>query len=77
MKQGYVLSDLHYFSCRSQFPRHRSEVFEKIHLADIIVLNGDIFDFRWCKLTLDEAIFEATALLQEMMQINSQCQFIL
>ena len=50
LQHGYVLSDLHMFAHRSTAADHLSAVREVAGGADFLVLNGDIFDFRWSTL---------------------------
>lgn len=50
MQRGLVLSDLHLFSPRSIASELLEEHMERLLKADVLVLNGDIFDFRWSTL---------------------------
>ena len=50
LQHGYVLSDLHMFAHRSTAADHLSTIREIAGEADFLVLNGDIFDFRWSTL---------------------------
>lgn len=47
MRQGLVISDLHCFSRRSRAVELLAEMQELLASAEILVLNGDVFDFRW------------------------------
>lgn len=47
MRQGLVISDLHLFSRRSRAEGLLAEMEEQIASAEELVLNGDVFDFRW------------------------------
>lgn len=47
MKRGLVVSDLHLFSPRSEGSSLMAEMREELASVDVLVLNGDIFDFRW------------------------------
>jgi len=42
-----VLSDLHLFARRSRWTARFEEVRDKLNGVEVLVLNGDIFDFRW------------------------------
>lgn len=44
------ISDLHLFSTRSDFPRHRWAIERAIEDAEMCVWGGDLFDFRWTRL---------------------------
>lgn len=46
-KRGLVVSDLHLFAQRSVGINRMHALQPRLHEADLVVLNGDIFDFRW------------------------------
>lgn len=47
MPRGIVISDLHLLSVRSVGEQRLASIHEDLAAADVIVLNGDTFDFRW------------------------------
>jgi len=47
MKRGLVISDLHLFSPRSEGAALMADIMDEVIHFDVLVLNGDIFDFRW------------------------------
>lgn len=47
MRKGIVISDLHLLSWRSVGEERFEEVSKQLEGVDTLVLNGDIFDFRW------------------------------
>jgi UDP-2,3-diacylglucosamine hydrolase len=49
-RRGIVISDLHLFARRSRGAARFDAVREKLNHAEVLVLNGDIFDFRWSTL---------------------------
>lgn len=59
MKRGLVISDLHLFSPRSVGTSLLTEIEEDLAGADVLVLNGDIFDFRWSCLPTEAATISA------------------
>lgn len=59
MKRGLVISDLHLFSPRSDGARLMSELMDGVTHADVLVLNGDVFDFRWSELPNQSATISA------------------
>ncbi|SHL28891.1 UDP-2,3-diacylglucosamine hydrolase [Desulfatibacillum alkenivorans DSM 16219] len=60
MKQGVVVSDLHMFAQRSKAHEMMSQIGDLIAKSDMLVLNGDTFDFRWTTLpSVDYTIKEA------------------
>ncbi len=60
-KRGLVVSDLHLFARRSHGEARFDSLKDKLAEVDVLVLNGDIFDFRWSTLP-DEAVTVAAAL---------------
>jgi UDP-2,3-diacylglucosamine hydrolase len=59
MPQGLVISDLHLFSRRSRAEELLTEMAGVVTEAGILVLNGDVFDFRWSTLPGREATIAA------------------
>jgi UDP-2,3-diacylglucosamine hydrolase len=73
---GYVVSDLHMFSRRSDFKNHEGAIFEHAAKADIFILNGDTFDFRWTTLpSIDQTVFEAIEWLRKLVKRFPNCHF--
>lgn len=69
-KTGIVISDLHLFARRSRGAVRFDLLRERLTAADVLVLNGDIFDFRWSMLgglkeTLPAAINWLEALVRD------------
>lgn len=59
-RRGIVLSDLHLLSWRSRGHEYIAELEGDFREAEVLVLNGDIFDFEWTHFAaIDEAIGEA------------------
>ncbi|MCH7959316.1 MAG: metallophosphoesterase [Candidatus Hydrogenedentes bacterium] len=74
--QGYVVSDLHMFSRRSEFADHMDDIREVAGKADLFVFNGDIFDFRWTTLpTVEETVDAAISWLKELIDQFPDCHF--
>ena len=70
MKRGLVISDLHLFSPRSEGAGLMADLMDEVTKVDVLVLNGDIFDFRWSCLpdqsaTIAAAIDWLAALLDD------------
>ncbi len=75
-KVGYVISDLHMFSKRSDFADHEPAILEHAAKADIFILNGDTFDFRWTTLpTIEETVTEAIRWLRGLTSKFPRCEF--
>jgi UDP-2,3-diacylglucosamine pyrophosphatase LpxH len=73
---SYFVSDLHLFSRRSQADKHCDQLYATAREAEVFVLGGDIFDFRWstlgsCEATIDAAI----RWLDELVGLHPGCQF--
>jgi len=74
-KRGLVISDLHLFSSRSNGFSLMDEIWNDLSKLDVLVLNGDIFDFRWSQLTSEEeTINEALKWLQKVVEISDDIQ---
>lgn len=59
MKQGLVISDLHLFSRRSIAERLLGDLRGEWEDVDLLVLNGDTFDFRWSTHPSEDASLKA------------------
>ncbi|MCW1925436.1 metallophosphoesterase [Luteolibacter arcticus] len=59
MPRGIVISDLHLFSVRSAGEQRLASIRDDLAAADVIVLNGDTFDFRWSHFRDEEKFVEA------------------
>lgn len=66
MNKGIVVSDLHLFSGRSEGYTHFEGLADKMAGLDTLVLNGDIFDFRWASSSHAESIPKAVDWLKEL-----------
>lgn len=72
---GRVISDLHLLSNRSTFDRHAEVVDRAIRESRMLVLNGDIFDFRWSRLgSTSESIRTAIEMLSRALAMNPDCK---
>jgi UDP-2,3-diacylglucosamine pyrophosphatase LpxH len=72
MGRGLVVSDLHLFSRRSEGSKLLTTLKEELDQADLLVLNGDTFDFRWSCLPSEEATI--TAALEWITQLLNRFQ---
>jgi hypothetical protein len=59
MPRGIVISDLHLLSARSVGEQQLASIRNDLAEADVIVLNGDTFDFRWSRFRDEEETVEA------------------
>lgn len=72
----YFVSDLHMFSRRSQVDRWQKMISDASRNANLMVLGGDIFDFRWSTLeSVDASIDAAIRWIEEVVAENPNCQF--
>lgn len=68
------MSDLHLFARRSQGQAHFDALKHNLSALDILVLNGDIFDFRWSTLWDEEAtVVAALDWLQTLVEKHPRC----
>ena len=66
MKRGIVVSDLHLLSWRSRGISRFEEIRARLGEKDVLVLNGDTFDFRWALRSHAETIPLAFSWLSEL-----------
>lgn len=71
-----TVSDLHFFNRRSEAEHYVDVIREAALEADVFVLNGDIFDFRWSTLASPEqTVHAAMALLTQWVAAAPGCSF--
>ncbi len=76
MKKGFVISDMHMFSRRSTSARHIPAIEAKMAECGVVVLNGDIFDFRWTSLpSVLETVAAAGDWLEENLTRHPDVEF--
>lgn len=75
MTRCYFVSDLHLFANRSNAHRYLEEIAQAASRADVFVLGGDIFDFRWSRLPLRRAVQRAAEWLTELSAACPKCHF--
>ena len=56
MTKCYFVSDLHLFANRSNAHRYLEEIALAASQAEVFVLGGDIFDFRWSRIPILRAV---------------------
>ncbi len=72
--QGHFLSDLHLFSRRSNFERYRDDLERIASQGELLILGGDIFDFKWSyHRTLERTIAEAIGWIEGLADRFPQC----
>lgn len=75
--RGYVLSDLHLFTRRSEGERWEDAIARAAGEGEFLVLNGDIFDFRWSTLpSVDATLDAAVAWLDRWLVAFPDCRFV-
>jgi UDP-2,3-diacylglucosamine hydrolase len=76
MRRGYVTSDLHLFAQRSSAHHYADTLHAAAAAGDFMVLNGDLFDFRWSSYeTLNESIEAAAGWLLALARAHKRCRF--
>ena len=76
MALGATVSDLHLFSHHSRPERYLDRIQAAVRKADMFVLNGDIFDFKWSRHgVFSHTVDEARHFLESLLQANSDCCF--
>jgi predicted phosphodiesterase len=65
VRKGLVVSDLHLFSPRAHGEELLAGLQDSLERVDLLVLNGDTFDFRWSTLPSESASLEAARLWLE------------
>lgn len=74
-RKGFVVSDLHIFAERSVAGEHVGAIRRAAGRAPCLVLNGDIFDFKWTTLKcIDSTIEQAISWLEILCQEHPACQ---
>ena len=72
----YFVSDLHMFCNRSQEERYLAQIEGKASRAGAFVLGGDIFDFRWSRMsTHEETAVRAARWLGKLVADCPNCRF--
>lgn len=75
MSNCYFVSDLHLFANRSDAHAYLEEIAHAASKADIFVLGGDIFDFRWSRVPILRAVPMAIRWLRELATACPKCHF--
>lgn len=76
MMRGFVTSDLHLLARRSLGEQRLSAILTVARSADVVVLNGDIFDFRWTTLpSIARSIHAALVWLDRLVSARPGCGF--
>jgi UDP-2,3-diacylglucosamine pyrophosphatase LpxH len=74
-KKAYFLSDLHLFAKRSSAEVMEHAIHGAAQESQILVLGGDIFDFRWNRWSNHaRTVQESISWLARLLQVNPDCQ---
>jgi UDP-2,3-diacylglucosamine hydrolase len=71
----YFVSDLHLLANRSEAHRYLDAIARAAVHANVFVLGGDIFDFRWSAFPILKAVDRAIHWLEELSSSSPRCQF--
>ena len=75
MGKCYFVSDLHLFANRSNAHRYLEQIARTASHAEVFVLGGDTFDFRWAHIPILKAVDRASQWLEELASACPQCHF--
>lgn len=75
MGKCYFVADLHLLANRSDAHRYLDEIVRSASHAEVFVLGGDIFDFRWSRFPILKAVDRAIRWLEELATACPRCQF--
>ncbi len=76
-RRGQTLSDLHLLTERSTADRYAGPIRDAAAGADLFVLNGDIFDFKWSThRRLSRSLRSAEGWLDALVRTHPGCQFV-
>jgi UDP-2,3-diacylglucosamine pyrophosphatase LpxH len=75
MTKCYFVSDLHLFANRSNAHRYLEQIAQTASRAEVFVLGGDIFDFRWARIPTLKAVDRAEDWLVELAAACPGCHF--
>lgn len=76
MRTGFVVSDLHLFAERSRAHHILKDLHDAAAAGEFLVLNGDIFDFKWSSLdSHEETVQMAADWISGLVKRHPHCQF--
>lgn len=76
MSTGFVVSDLHLLSHRSDATGLLSGLFARSRRCDFFIFNGDTFDFAWTsEISIEVAIERAEGILRQFCSEAPECHF--
>lgn len=75
MSKCYFVSDLHLLANRSDAHRYLEEIVQAASSAETFVLGGDIFDFRWSRISILKSVDRASHWLEQLTEFCPRCQF--
>ncbi len=76
MRYGATISDLHLFSHHSSLDRYHDRIQQAAREAEVFVLNGDIFDFKWSRHgVFSSSVTAAVRFLKSLAEAHPHCHF--
>ncbi len=75
MNKCYFVSDLHLLANRSNAHRYLEEIARAASRAEVLVLGGDTFDFRWSHIPILKAVDRAVHWLMVLTSSCPHCHF--
>lgn len=75
MTKCFFVSDLHLLANRSNAHGYLEEMVRAAMRAEVFVLGGDTFDFRWSRMSILKAVDRASTWLEQLTAFCPACQF--
>ena len=76
-RHGAVVSDLHLFTNRTTAHRHMEAINNAADGARLFILNGDTFDFLWCRHKgFEKSIEAAVRWITDLLATHPHCDFV-
>lgn len=76
-RRGRSLSDLHLLTRRSTAQQYQPAIEAAADDADLFVLNGDIFDFKWStEASVEDSVASAEEWIRDLVDPRSGCRFV-
>lgn len=77
MAHGATISDLHMFSHHSRPERYLGRIESAAEQAEVFILNGDIFDFKWSEHgVFSRSVIAASQFLEQLLTRYPSCHFV-
>ena len=75
VQAGCFVSDLHLLTARSNAARYLATIRAAAARSQVFVFGGDVFDFRWARIPVEQAAEEAALWLRQLAGECPRCRF--